>query len=94
MPSPQMATDEMLAILGCSNGPYIEQYLRQSMQSHNMTLEPRFCTALNKGIFVSPDDSSMPKNFTPFLTPPVKDDEDIEESINLLKLAVQEEYDQ
>ena len=91
---PQAATDEMLAILGCSNGPQVDQYLRQSMQSHNMTLEPGFCTALNKGIFVSPDDSSMPKNFTPFLTPPIKDDEDIEESTNLLKLAVQEKYDQ
>ena len=74
---PRIATDLMLAILGCLNGPQVDQYFRQSMQSHNMTLEPGLYTALNKGILVSSDDSSMPKSFTILLTPPVKDHKDI-----------------
>ena len=90
---PEQATEEMLSILGCQNGAQVDQFLRQSMLSHNMALEPGFCTALNKGIFVSPDDASIPKKITPFLTPPVKDDEDVEENSHLLKLAVQEKYD-
>ena len=70
-------TEEMLFILGCQNGAQVEHYLRQSMQGHRMSLELGFCTALNKGILVSPDDASTPKNFTLFLTPPVGDsDED------------------
>ena len=84
----------MLSILGCQNGAQVDQYLRQSMQGHNMSLEPGFCTALNKGILVSPDDASTPKNFTSFLTPPVGDDEEDEENANLLKLAVQEQFDE
>jgi len=90
---PTEPTEEMLSILGCQNGAQVEQFLRQSMQGHNMCLEPGFCTALNKGMFVCPDDVDTPKNFTAFLTPPVNDDEDAEENANLLKLAVQEKYD-
>ena len=71
---PTEATEEMLAILGCQNGAQVDQYLRQSMSSYNMSLEPGFCTALNKGILVCQDDASAPKNFTIFLTPPVNDD--------------------
>ena len=63
------------------------------MQGYNMSLEPGFCTALNKGMLVCPDDTSTPTNFTSFLTPPVNDDEDEEDNANLLKLAVQEKYD-
>ena len=91
---PEECTEEMLSILGCQNGAQVEQYLRQSMQGHNMSLEPGFCTALNKGILVSPDDASTPKNFTPFLTPPVGDDDEEDENANLLKLAVQDKFDE
>ena len=59
-----------------------------------MTLETGLCTTLNKGILIGPDDANTPKNLTPFLTPPVKDDEDSEEHSNLLKLVVQEKYEQ
>ena len=58
-----------------------------------MFLEPGFCTDLSKGILVSPDEASIPKNFTTFLTHPVGDDEEDEENANLLKLAVQENFD-
>jgi len=91
---PSEPTEEMLSILGCQNGAQVDQYLRQSMQGHNMSLEPGFCTALNKGILASPDDAATPKNFTPFLTPPVGDDDDDEDNANLLKLAVQEKFDE
>ena len=82
----------MLSVLGCQNRAQVEQYLRQSMQGHNMSLEPRFCTALNKGMLVSPDDISAPNHFTAFLIPPVNDDEYVDSNANLLKLAVQEKY--
>ena len=59
-----------------------------------MSLEPGFCTALNKGILASPDDASTLKNFTPFLTPPVENDGEDEKNTNLLKLAVQEKFDE
>ena len=90
---PDEPTEEMLSILGCQNGAQVDQYLRQSMRGYNMSLEPGFCTALNKGMLASPDDTSTPTNFTSFLTPPVNDDEDEEDNANLLKLAVQEKYD-
>ena len=64
------------------------------MQGHNTTLELELCTALDKGILVSPDDANIPKNLTLFLTPPLKNDEDSEEISNLLKLAVQEKCEQ
>ena len=44
-------------------------------------------------MLVYPDDVSIPKNYTPFLTPPVNDNDDTEDNVNLLKLAVQEKYD-
>ena len=90
---PKEPTEEMLSILGCQNGAQVDQYLRACMPGFNMSLEPGFCTALNKGMLVCPDDVSIPKNFTPFLTPPVNDDDDAEDNANLLKLAVQEKYD-
>ena len=58
---PEETTKEMLSILGCQNGAQVEQYLRQSMQGHNMSLEPGFCTALNKGILASPNDALTPR---------------------------------
>ena len=91
---PKEPTEEMLSTLGCQNGAQVDQYLRQSIQGHNISLEPGFCTALNKGIMLSPDDGSTPKDFTPFLTPPVGDDEEDEENTNLLKLVTQEQFDE
>ena len=85
---PEECTEEILSILSFQNGAQVEQYLCQSMQEHNMSLEPRFFTALNKGILVSPDDASTPKNFTPFLTPPVGDDDEDDDNAKILKLAV------
>ena len=58
-----------------------------------MSLEPGFCTALNKGILVFPDDASTSKKFTVFLPPPVNDDDEEEENANLLKMAIQEKLD-
>ena len=69
---PDEPTKEMLSITGCQNGAQVEQFLRQSMQDHNMSLEPGFCTVLNKGILIYPDESCCPKNFTPFHIPPNK----------------------
>ena len=66
---PEEPTEEMLSIIGCQNGAQVEQFLRQLMQDHNISLEPSFCTALNKDMLVCPDDSGCPKNFKPFLTP-------------------------
>ena len=90
---PKEPTEEMLSILGCQNGAQVDQFLKQSMQGYNMSLEPGFCTALNKGMIVCPDDVGTPTNFTAFLTPPVNDDDEDEDNANLLKLAVQEKYD-
>ena len=58
-----------------------------------MNLEPGFCIDLYKGMLVCPDDINTPKNFTPFLTHLVNDDDDEDDNANLLKLAVQEKYD-
>ena len=82
----------MLSILGCANGAQLEQFLRQSMRKHNIALEPGICTALNKGILTCGDE--MPKNFTPFLVPPKKDLEIQGKNTDILKLAVQEKFDQ
>ena len=65
----------------------------QSMSDYNMKLEPGLYSALNKGIFVCPDDTSAPKNFTPFFTPQVSDDDDVEDNANLVKLTIQQKYD-
>ena len=89
---PSEPTEEMMTILGCQNGAQVEQYLRQHMSSHNMSLEPGLCSGLNKGIFVCPT-ASIPKNFTPFCTPQLEDDEDMDENASLLKLAIQEKFD-
>ena len=83
----------MLQILGCQNGAQVDQYLRACMSGYKMSLEPGFCTALNKGMLVFPDDVTTPNIFTAFLTPTVNDDEDADDNANLLKLAVQETYD-
>ena len=56
-----------------------------------MAFGPGICTTLNKGILACGDE--MPKNFTPFLVPPVKDTESQEANSDLLKLVVQEKYD-
>ena len=63
------------------------------MTGFNVSFEPGFCTALNKGMLVCPDDTMTPRNFTTFLTPPMKDIEEKEQNANLLKLAVQDKYD-
>ena len=89
---PEEATSEMMSILGCQNGAQVEQFLRQSMEEHNMNLEPGLCTAINKGIFVCPE-AGTPRNFTPFFTPPVGDEEEEEENSHLLKMAMQEKLD-
>ena len=81
-----------MSILGCQNGAQVEQFLRQSMEEHNMNLEPGLCTAINKGIFVCPE-AGTPRNFTPFFIPPVGDDEEEEENSHLLKMAMQEKLD-
>ena len=91
---PKDFSEEMPSILGFQNGAQVDQYLRKSIQGHTMYLEAEFCTAINKGILVSPDVASNPKNFTSFLTPPVGDDEEDEENHNLLKLSVQEQLDE
>ena len=91
---PDHPTEEMLAILGCQNGAQVDQFLRQSMTGHNMALETGLCTALNKGILACPDDTNTPRNFTAFLCPPTSDNEEEEEKSNLLKLAVQEKFEQ
>lgn len=85
-------TEEMISILGCSNGAQVDQYLKQVMVGHNVKLEPGLCSALNKGILIHADDTTSPKHFTPFLTPPISDDKEVAEKNNLLKLAVQTNY--
>ena len=63
---PSETTEEMMAILNCQNGAQAEQLLRQSMNDHNMSLEPGLYTALNKDIFVCSNDAGTPRNLTPF----------------------------
>ena len=60
------------------------------MPGNNVSFEPGFYTALNKGMFICPDGVGPPSNFTPFLMPPMADDGNEEQNANLLKLAVQE----
>ena len=89
---PTNPTEEMLVILGCQNGAQVDQYLKQVMAGYNVSFEPGLCSAINKGIMVHADDGSLPKNYSCFLTPPMKDDIDVEESNAILKLAVQSKY--
>jgi hypothetical protein len=44
-------------------------------------------------MLICPNDTATPKNFTPFFTPPLPDDVEEKYNTNLLKLAVQEKYD-
>ena len=60
---PDGPTEDMLAILGCQNGAQVEQYLKQVLVGHNVSIEPGLCSAINKGIFVHADDGSMPRHF-------------------------------
>ena len=83
----------MYSILGCQNGAQANQYLKQTMSGNKVSFEPGLCTALNKGMFICPDGVDPPSNVTPFLMPPMADDDDEEQNANLLKLAVQEKYD-
>ena len=83
---PDGPTEDMLAILGCQNGAQVDQYLKQVLVGHNVCIEPGLCSAINKGIFVHADDGSMPRHFSCFLTPPMKDDTGIEESNSILRL--------
>ena len=75
-PVPSQPTEEMLSILGCQNGAQVDQYLKQVVIGHNIQLEPGFCSAINKGIFVPADDATTPKHFTSFLTPPISKEDD------------------
>lgn len=59
---------------------------------HSLHLEPGFCSAINKGIFVHADDATAPKHFTSFLTPPISEEDDKWENKDLLKLAVQTKF--
>ena len=53
---PEEPTKEMMSILGCQNGTQVNQFLKQSMQGYNMSLEPNFYTVINEGMVVCPDD--------------------------------------
>lgn len=70
----------------------MEQFFKQIMVGHNVSFEPGLCSTINKGIFVHADDSSLPKNFSLFMTPPVNDDADVLENNKIIKLAVQTKY--
>ena len=86
-------TEEILSIIGCQSGAQVEKILRQSMQGHHKSLEPGFCMALNKGMLVCSDNVTTPKNFNEFLTPPVNNEDDVEDNAHLLNPVVQEKYD-
>ena len=58
-----------------------------------MKFSTGFCRAINKVILVCPDDISTPKNFTPFLTPPVYDNAEVEDNAHILKMAVQDKFE-
>ena len=64
------------------------------MIGHNIQLEPGFCSAINKGIFVHADDATTPKHFTSFLTPPISEEDNRWENKDLLKLAVQTKFNE
>ena len=89
---PTEITEEMLSVLGCSNGAQVKQYLKQCMPGNNMMLEPGFCSAISKHIFVHSDDSLSPKCFIPFLNPPVSDHHDLVENGDLLRLDVHDKF--
>ena len=63
------------------------------MPGYNVSFEPGFYTALNKGMFICPDGVGPPSNFTPFLMIPMAGDNDEEQNANIIKHAVQEKYD-
>ena len=73
---PSEPTDELLIFLTSSNGEDACQYMQSCMSTYNLDLVIGLCTAVHKGIFINPDDSGLPKNLSPFLTPPLRDDED------------------
>ena len=89
---PEKPTDELLSILGCSNGAQVEQYVKQLLTDFNVHVEPGLCSAINKGIFVHADDGTMPRHFTGFLTPPISDEEDKVQNSDLLRVAVQTKF--
>mmetsp|Transcript_4429 Transcript_4429/g.5653 ORF Transcript_4429/g.5653 Transcript_4429/m.5653 type:complete len:741 (+) Transcript_4429:65-2287(+) len=67
---PEEPTEELLIMMGVSNGAQVGQYLQHLMPEHNIHLEPGLCSCLHKGIFLCPEYEKIPKHFTPFLTPP------------------------
>ena len=68
--------------------------MRQSISGHNTLFVSGFYTALNKDILLCPDDAPPPLNFTPFLTPLLDNNATLKENVNLLKLAVEEKFEQ
>ena len=44
-------TEEMLSILGCSNGAQVDQYLKQVMVGHNVKLDYSYKYVLYVGLF-------------------------------------------
>ena len=63
------------------------------MSNYNMCLEPGFCTAIKKGIFIKTNETGVPKNFTPVFILTISDEEDDEENANMVESAVQETLD-
>ena len=59
---------------------------------HNVNFEPGLCSAINKGVFVHADDTSLPKHFSCFFTPPMKRDESVAKNSAILRLAIQAKY--
>ena len=86
-------TDELLTVLTISNGADACQYLQSCMSTYNLALVIGLCTAIHKGILINPDDSGLPTNLSPFLTPPLRDDKDELENHNNLQLALKEKLD-
>ena len=62
-------SDHLMTILGCLNGAQVKQYVDTILSENNMSISTGLCSALNKGIILSGDNESHPKNLTPFLTP-------------------------
>ena len=90
---PTEPTDEILTILTSINGADACQYLQGCMSSYNLAIVIGLCTAVQKGILINPDDSGVPTNLSPFLTPPLSDDEDELLNHNNLQLALKEKLD-
>ena len=70
---PSTPTEEFYAIIGCQNGVQVDQFLHQAMPGFNVNFEPGFCTALHRGMLVSPNDTGTPRNMTAFSEPPQSD---------------------